>query len=454
VEPDVLNSRQKPADSILRIALRLSEWDRVTPGFEGPSQQLRGLTLGTDDKTRSLVHKLSAAGVVTVTELRDGLGLESGSFIGRLAVGPLDLTIVPKIDWDRWLTLFAFGMKLRGLLRTEALDIELGAAALQDLVILELIAESRDLIARGLHREYVRLERPLATPKGRIDFERLAHGTWAHRAVLPCRFARRSDDSLLNKTLLGGLRLAASMARTFELRAAARRLAQDVEQTVKAPPLTHKLLMLGRRGLDRRTARYAPALRLSELLLEGRAFALEGEESQPRVELPGFAMDMNRLWQRLMARVLKEWGRGLNVEEEFKLRGVFQKNAAHPLKRRIPTPRPDFAVVGKSNTVCFLDAKYRDLWSKPLPREMLYQLALYAFAQGHGAAAILYPTDSGDAVEERVDLREPLSNAFRGSIALRPVRLSLLEQLITAPPSSQLDEARRAFSEGLVGSEH
>ena len=99
----------------------------------------------------------------------------------------------------------------------------------------------------------------------------------------------------------------------------------------------------------------------------------------------------------------------------------------------------------------FLDAKYRDLWQTSLPREMLYQLALYAMAQGRGAAAMLYPTTVGAAVEQRLDISDPTTGGVRASVALRPVHLEDLRALIAAPRTGHRQEARRAFARGLLG---
>jgi 5-methylcytosine-specific restriction enzyme subunit McrC len=190
---------------------------------------------------------------------------------------------------------------------------------------------------------------------------------------------------------------------------------------------------------------------LIELLWAAESITLEDEPDRPRVSLPGFALDMNRLWQRLLARVLAEWSDGVEVREEFALKRFLTRNQAYPYKGVVPNPRPDFAVFGNGKLIAYLDAKYRDLWSQSLPREMLYQVGMYAMAQGRGAAAMLYPSDSPQAVEQRLDIRDPITREVRASVSLRPVRLASLEALITAPMSDERVQRRRLFATALIG---
>lgn len=360
-----------------RVAIRIAEWTSVGPSSASDGHLLVGLSLGDDPRARTLAASLAQAGVVTVTERRDGLQIESGSFVGRVVVGPLDLTIVPKVAWARWHTLFGYALRLRGLVRSNDADVRVGPTSLHDLLVLDLVSEARDLIGRGLHREYVRHRATLASPHGRIDFKLLAVRGGIHEAAVPCRFTRRSDDSPLNRVLLAGLHAAAGVASDPGLRADARRLAHEMEGTVERGPLDDARLRAAKSAVDRRTVRYAPALRLIELLHTGQSVSLDDDPDGPRVSLPGFALDMNRLWQRLLGRVLSEWGSGFETREEVALQGAIVSDPAFaPRSRPVRTPRPDFGLFRGDTLVAYLDAKYRDLWVSSLPREMLFQLAL------------------------------------------------------------------------------
>lgn len=431
-------------------AVCLPEWSEMLPASVGPGRVLVGLSLGDDVRLRARARELSRAGVVSITERADGLAIETRSFVGRLAVGPIEITIVPKISWARWLTLVGYALRLRSVVSTDRLNVPLDSMELQDLIILELLREARDLLGRGLHREYEERRTALGSPRGRVDFQRIAQRGGIHEPAVPCRFTRRSDNSPLNHALVAGLRLAESRAADRRLRFDARRLAQDLERTVAPSAVSAGLLEAAFAAVDRRTRRYEPVLRLIRLVLEGDSVTLEDHPDQQRVPLRGFAIDMNRIWQQLLARVLREWTEGIDLREEFAIRGVFQRDPLYPSRRRVPLPRPDFAAFVEGRLLGYLDAKYRDLWEHRLPREMLYQLSLYAMAQGQGVAAILYPTDAPDAAEQRLNIHDPLSGTVRASVALRPVSLRALESLIDAPWSAIRVKRRQAFAESLI----
>ena len=85
----------------------------------------------------------------------------------------------------------------------------------------------------------------------------------------------------------------------------------------------------------------------------------------------------------------------------------------------------------KGRICAILDAKYRDIWNKSLPRDMLYQLAIYALSQGYsGRATILYPAVDSEASPEVIEIRKPFDGSSNALIVLRPVNLLYLCELI------------------------
>jgi 5-methylcytosine-specific restriction enzyme subunit McrC len=157
---------------------------------------------------------------------------------------------------------------------------------------------------------------------------------------------------------------------------------------------------------------------------------------------------------RCDARFLHEHLSGVAVHDEYRLKGMFRYvPSRNPLARREPTLRPDFLVMRGGKMLAVLDAKYRDLWENSLPREMLYQLALYALGRGSGerASTILYPTVVEGAREPSISIQEPVHGLQQASVALRPVNLLKLEQLLRAGPSAR--SQREEFARQLVFAE-
>ena len=159
------------------------------------------------------------------------------------------------------------------------------------------------------------------------------------------------------------------------------------------------------RQMNRLTSAYSPAMSIIRLLVEAQGVVLEGQTTT--TTLPGFLFDMNAFFQALVSRFLRENLPGYTVRDEHGLKGMMRYNPKfNPQGRQSPTPRPDYVVTQQGAIRSILDAKYRDLWVKPLPREMLYQLVVYAIChEDCQQSSILYPTTDALAKESRIDVK-------------------------------------------------
>jgi 5-methylcytosine-specific restriction enzyme subunit McrC len=289
----------------------------------------------------------------------------------------------------------------------------------------------------------------LASPRGRLDLQTIARRGGETGTSLPCIHHHREENHPLNQALLSGLSLAHRLAGDRPLRLRLRRLADCIGERVSPIGLDHRTFRRLDAELNRMTRPYEPAVALIRLLAEGSGQSLE--PSSPRVAVPGFFFDMNRFFQALLARFLADNLTGYTVRHESGLRGMVAYVPGWNLRGQpAPTPRPDFVVTKGTASVAVLDAKYRDLWENPLPREMLYQLALYATVHESGAATILYPTIHPQASEARIAIREPVRGGRRATISLRPVLLGRLESLVAARPTPSVSRERRELAQRLA----
>jgi 5-methylcytosine-specific restriction enzyme subunit McrC len=385
-----------------------------------------------------------------VLELARGLELRATSFVGRFSLGEVTVTVRPKISGAPLLNLFRYAYGLRHLDLYGSVEFASSPWSFQDLLIQQLAAEVGELLTRGIHRDYERTCADLASPRGRIDFSRYVRTAHSGRTTLPCIHHPRTEDTVLNRVLLAGLGLAANLATDVELKAHVRRLGKMLASSVATIAIDPNTVTQAWRGMDRRTTAYKPALTLIELLLGDQGIALD--ERSAHVRLSGFLFDMNRFFQALVSRFLREHLSGVDVHDEFRLKGVFSyEPVQNPRARRAPTLRPDFVVMRGGKMVAVLDAKYRDLWESSLPREMLYQLALYALGRPgiERTSAILYPTIA-TAREQVIAIKEPIHGTAQARVALRPVNLLALDELLRGGSSVKMRERCRVFAHWLA----
>ena len=424
--------------------VNLTEWETREPTRGSP---LEGPVLAGNPAAQRLAETLTQEGRIEILEMAHGLELRASSFVGRFALGDLMVTIRPKISGLPLMNLLRYAYRLRHLDLFAEVGYATSSASFEDLLIHQLAAEASELLARGLHRDYLRTESVLTTPRGRIDFGGYLQVVSRAGVGLPCVHHPRSEDISINRALHGGLELAAWMTLDRELGGRARRLANSFAARITPRKLDAAGFDEAWHSLDRLTSAYKPALTLIQMLLNTQGAALTDGTSSTAA--PGFLFDMNRFFQALLSRFLGENLVGCEVQDEKILRGVFSYDPANnPNHRLPPNLRPDFLVLRNQRVVAVLDAKYRDLWGKNLPREMLYQLALYAMGQEavERRATILYPTLDNAARQQVIFVKDPLRGMAKAQVVLRPVNLLKLDLLLRSKDvQARRDRAEFAY---------
>jgi 5-methylcytosine-specific restriction enzyme subunit McrC len=433
--------------------INLVEWQTLRPT---EVDFLKGIVPTFDKRAAQTADELASSDKLEILQLRSGIEIRATSWVGRITLGDLTITVRPKIDGAPLLNLLRYAYSLRDLETFAPTGYETTTEAFQDLIVEQLANEATELISRGLHRDYLRFNAELASPTGRIDFAQVPYALAAAKSAVACTYYNRSDAVILNRVLLAGLRLAARASTDNQLTVRVFRLSQMLEDSVPAMQLTTAELDKASRAIDRRTTAYSSALTLIKILFNGMGVSMS--EPGGAVPMPGFLFDMNVFFQALISRFLHEELADFTIQDEQRLKDIFEYEAANnPKRRRAVVPRPDFAVLSHGKVIEFLDAKYRDLWETSLPREMLYQLAIYALSKSTGqpSATILYPTLADDASEHIVLLKDPMLGKKRAEIVLRPVNLLQMDMLTRPRQGALVARQRQSFAHALVfGAKH
>ena len=260
--------------SVSLYPITLREWEYCTP--ESPGSALAGVFLDGDKETKLIVQALSQSRTLEIVELRNGLSIRASSFVGRISLGDVQITVQPKIKEAPFIRLLRYAYDLRITLLTDT-QYDSEQDTFQELLIWQLVAEVTELFARGLRRKYVRTDDYLASPRGKINMQRIANQSGMLSATLPCTYYQRLEDCLVNQVLLQGLLLATRLTNDSTLRIQLYRLARSLQENVSSIALNHQTFKKLRREMDRLTAAYKPAMTLIELLYAAEGITLNND---------------------------------------------------------------------------------------------------------------------------------------------------------------------------------
>ncbi|MER6639569.1 restriction endonuclease [Streptomyces microflavus] len=259
-----------------------------------------------------------------------------------------------------------------------------------------LTRTARRTLEAGVLHGYREVEEELPLIRGRIRTT-----AQLRRTGLPLPIAVRYDDHSPdipeNRILLAALHLAAHLPGVpHPTRLALRHLA-DRLHGVRRP---HPGLPLPPWTPTRLNARYAPALRLAELLLSGRS--IQPERGAP-VPADGFLLDLPRVFERFVA---------VTLGEALARHGIrCAQHDVHRLDEADRSPlRPDLVLYREGRPVSVIDTKYVFLRATAPPADHLHQLLAYCTALGLSHGHLVYAaTAPGAASTDHVIRRSPVT---------------------------------------------
>ncbi|WP_437878386.1 McrC family protein [Sorangium sp. So ce513] len=402
----------------------LSEWERRPRGLAS-DEALAGLSF-EDPAIERAALALREGGRLLVSETRHGLSIEARAHVGVVQLGPLRVTVLPKIATEDLWYILAYGLGLDVVDRRFPNELLLPDAPFADILALLLLEEANALLRRGLRRGYSAHSGWLGAPRGRLELAKLASAWPLSEAALPCTWHELSSDTLDNQVVRAGLRFARKAVLTPELRGALNRAERAWEERCSSVHLDAATLARVERERTRLTAAYEPAHHLVTLLWSGAGMPDDLEALSPGVTpIPGLLWNMATLFERFVARFLREHVESGTVDAQVPLTRLYRV-AKGPPDLRAPKPRPDLTVSRGGRVVMVLDTKYRDLATKEIGEGILYQLSIYgvAFSPKEPTPPVpvvaLYPGNTSRTEDTVIELRAP---GGRGPIpiCIRPV---------------------------------
>ncbi len=382
-----------------------------------------------DDEMKITAESLKKQGIVDIIELKDGISITTNSYVGRIKIGDLQLNIDPKINGVPLYKLLNYAYGLKDLKLVSESEHLIDNFSFFEILIYELHSEISYLISRGAQRSYIRTEEDLMSPRGKIDIKKLCSQGGAMRGTLPCIYFDRQENNLLNMILLAGLKLSSKLVIDSKLKGEILRLSESLEDSIEDISLTRNNLRVAKNSINRLTERYSKPLELINILYESQGIQLEGKDN---IKLKGYFFDMNSFFETLVGKLLANCSEGYYIKDQLSLHDLFIYTPGYnPRMRRSPKPRPDFALMKDDKVSKLLDAKYRDLWERNLPPNMLYQLSIYALSGvGDRTATIIYPSTDDTPTVQRIDINNPISNSHMGSVILKHINLIEVSNII------------------------
>lgn len=406
--------------------LQIREWSTTTPDSPGTDALLRGLRL--TDADRELLAELEGRSSLRFTELRSGLSISVGPHIGTVSLSGLRLVIMPKIRIDNLMRMVAYAFDLSDLLVTETRTNYAAADhGLIDLLGLSLLRSVERIARGGMLPNYQARNEDLATPRGRLDMRHIA--THPRLATLRCTYDDLTVDHELNQFLASGLRLAAAVMQSTDIRLDLARSADRFFGDLTRTPLDAERLRAALEGLNRRSSHYRTALTLIALIQHGARLGKHAEAGA--MPLSSFTLNMNMVFERFLGRYLAENGpEDIRISAQDVRSDVFSylENAGG---WKQPSIRPDFVFRQRRRVVAVADAKYKNRHEHPPSSAELYQLTAYGLAYAMPEpreVLLLHPLASGE-------LERATTLQFAPSAANQQVRI----RLVGVPVDSLLD---------------
>lgn len=390
--------------------------------------------LDLSDEDKSFLEELTAdEGPVDVTYTRDGKSrVSTSSYIGVAALpSGRRLNVTPKQTVSRLLTLLQYALNVSSTTIGKETSFS-SAETFIDAFGALFTAKLRQLLTRGIRREYTRIESVETAVRGRLDVQRQLQ----RPTPVPTDFAVEYDtltaNTTANQAILAATQVLTRLVEGDTLAAALSRQAAQLRQTVEPAHVTP--VEIEATETTRLNAYYADLLELSKLVLQRRFFE---DLTAGAVTSFGLFINMNTVYEAVVERAVRVGAAQIN--SDWTVEGQGQLGALIDGPHSVGM-QPDAVVISeKGYVIAVADAKWKTGGDNPSD---VYQLTSYMLAEGV-PGLLVYPQQDATEQESVVQGEHVLRSVYLPTVAdvsSATAYIDEIEEETTAQLQSILDD--------------
>lgn len=298
----------------------------------------------------------------------------AGTKVGVVQVGDLQVAVRPKIPIARLIFLMGYAQQ-PAYWRDHSVLLE-ASADLPDALAHSFSRLATKALEQGLLQGYQSIDDSLAVVRGRIRVADQIGRRYGRALPLEVTYDDFTVDIAENRLILAAAR---TLLRVGQLAPEVRRRLLRLETRLADVTPLRRGEPLPPWQPSRLNARYHPALRLAELILDGHSI----EQRHGEVEVSGFVVDMWRVFEDFVCVALREAMSAMGGTASLQHRMHLDAAATVPM-------RPDFLWQGYDGRVIVADAKYKAEKPSGFPQADLYQLLAYCTVLGLHDGHLVY----------------------------------------------------------------
>ncbi|MDK2938219.1 MAG: 5-methylcytosine-specific restriction enzyme subunit McrC [Methanolobus sp.] len=386
--------------------------------FEYESLPYSDSRLSSNSNHLDLIDQLNQSNGELLTLHRNGL--QAKQYVGLIQVRDLSIEILPKMYRDGLTEAAQVEHAQRNLLyllhycydipiyESEIAHMQSRKANWFEILTFMFTRTLQDIFKKGAQKQYISVEENLPYFKGKCLIQKHIAVNSFKKHLFYVNYDEFSPDIQLNQVLKFVVNKLKLRSQDLENRRNLHILDQemdDISLVSNPAPLLDKVIF------TRLNENYRPVFNLAKMFIEGNVV----ETSVGSTGAFAFTFDMNLLFERFIARFLKEHRESI-LPDHLQNCGIYSQAGGKELARnskdgKVFWLRPDILIEEKGQAQLIIDTKYKKL--KKEDRKLgisisdMYQMAAYASRYCCSNIILLYPRTAGgnEAILEEYTLQ-------------------------------------------------